>query len=219
MKSLAMFFIVSLFSIHSFANQPPEVSDTEVYQAIEDLALYVQSKDPQFNASQIYRDILNNSSEEGINVGLFLPTKRLLAFESHPTQRKRLEQILQLDSHNQIGEMDDSSQIPRRRLDLVANSKNECVGQCIRDIFGTAAGGATVGASIGGVAGGVGGAIIGGALGGVACSTSPQCNKDKDKKFSVPPGIDKIAEKFLPEKAKRKRDIVINPGPRRIKGW
>lgn len=222
MKSTLLFFVITFFTTYSFS-QDLEPSSSEVYQAIEDLAVYIHDKDSSFNASQVYRDILTNSSEVGIERALIIPTQKLLKFERVQTQRVRLQKIADLLPAPRDSEDDPASPF-RRRIDIVANSKNECVGQCIRDVVNTAAGGATIGVSIGGVGGAAGGAIIGAALGGAACATSPQCDKDKDKdkdknKIIISRDFDLQPRGDIREDIKKKRDIVVNPGPKRVRGW
>lgn len=224
MKSTLIFLLTSLICLPAFADAEMEIASADVYQAIEELAVYIEKKDPSFQASQVYRDILEHSSEVGLERGLIFPAEEFLQFESAPVERAKLKKILGMMPSNNPNEVDTTSRGPKpRRIDIVANSYNECVGQCIRDVLGGAASGATIGASLGGAAGAAGGGIIGGSLGGVACSTSPQCNgdkdKDSDKKIVRPRDIDQATQGSIQEKFKSKRIPSVNPGLVGVRGW
>ncbi|WP_374028892.1 hypothetical protein [Bdellovibrio bacteriovorus] len=215
LQFLACFFVASL----SYAEEVVEISTNQLYAAVEDLALYIQEKDGNFAASFVYRDILERSSELGWTAGVAGPANELLKYENNQKQRTRLQRIANLLSGDSESQRKEQTGPGKKRWEVVANSDNACVGQCIRDIISTGASGATMGGLAGGPAGAIGGGIIGASLGGVACSTSRECNKDDKKednktedKFRVPRDFDIRSNEQIQDKIQKKRDIVVNPG-------
>lgn len=224
MRSLAIFVLLFLNLSTALADSSTTLSESQLYQAMEELADYAAQKDSSLNQSQFYYKILENSEAQGLEVGLIKPLHSLYSFEKNDTKVKHLQKIfVRLGFPVPAKEQDTNPHSnPRRNIDIVANSNKECVGSCIRDILDGAAKGAGIGTAIGAAggpatagAGAAGGAIIGGALGGAACSTRPEC--DKDKRRIIAPSIDNNRASLDLNKIKRKRDIVINPGFQLIK--
>lgn len=223
MKKLLLPLLAFLFSPSAFALMANEqdITTHDVYQAAEELSAYTHEKDPARNASQTYRQILDNVDRRGLEDGLIHPLRKFQELESNPEMKDRLTQIL-----GTLGEKKRSSP-KRRNLDIVANVSNECISKCIDDVLNGAEKGARIGATIGalggagvGIASGAAGGIIGGSLGGVQCSVRKECNPDKDQgtnKLTLPPNyqLDHIKTEDLAQTLQKRKDIVINYGPNR----
>ncbi|WP_415062059.1 hypothetical protein [Bdellovibrio sp.] len=226
-----LFFILTLLNGYLSQATTVEPTKAQVYQAIEKLAQYASEKDLSSNSSQIYYQILRNSEVKGLELGLLEPARQLYWMEKDPRKEHLLRNIFTevgvAMPQKRIPQHPDKQPFnPRKNIDIVANSNNECVGSCIRDILDGIGNGAGAGGAIG-IAGGpatagaaaVGGAVVGGALGGVACSTRPECNKNDKNKFS---GRDfdftRSSRPNLEQIRRARYDIVINNGPSRWTG-
>lgn len=221
-----IFITISFLTLNLAYADTSEISENQVYQAIEKLAVYTHQKDADFNVQQVYYQILRNSEYRGLQKGLIEPLQRFYMMENDFQKQRDLEAIM-----TSIGGSQESAPKPkfnpRKNIDIVANSSNECMGSCIRDVLDGASKGAAIGGAVG-MGGGpavsagaaAGGAIVGGAFGAASCSTRPECNKDeKDKKKIVVP-MNEVDRPTVPlniaEIRQKKFDVVVNNGPR---GW
>jgi hypothetical protein len=181
MKAIVFISLIFLWTFPTLANEKfaREITEVRLYQAIQDLSSYIADTDPEFNATILYREFLNAVDENGLEIGLLRPAEKFLSFEKDSSRVEVLKKILSLeDPYSRDEEVQD--QPKPKDIGIVANSNDQCVGQCIRDIVTTAGGLASVGGAVGGPTGAMGAAIVGAALGGVICSTSPQCNKQEE---------------------------------------
>lgn len=223
MKKYFFICLLVLLQEKGWGFEEPQLTHAQVYQAAEELSGYIQAKDPDFHSSLVYRDILDNIDALGVENGLVRPIRILMSYEENPSLRQKLQDLIEFKNSRHQDEDMTHDKPKLKDVQIVANSDNQCVGQCIRDIISTAGGGATAGGAVYGPWGAVGGAIVGGALGGLACSTSPHCNKPvKENKHLV-------RDRFLDVDAgsaqghggyiKTRRERLVNPMPKHLRGW
>lgn len=229
MKAHILFLLI-IFNVTSTYANNSYIAENQVYRAIEQLAQYAHEKDQNLNLQQMYYQILHNSEERGLQHGVIEPLRRFYSMKHDPQKRYSLLEIMNsLHVETPLPAAPDNSVKPfnpRKNIDIVANSSNECVGSCVRDVIDNMTKGAAIGAAVGAgggpaVAAGsaAAGAAIGGAMGGVSCSTRSECKKnDKEQKKIVVPKKDLEGPNRLniAEVKRKKFDVVVNNGPR---GW
>jgi hypothetical protein len=195
------------------------LEDSDIYRAAEGLAQYIHEKDESKHPSQLYRRIIENIDNVGIEQALLRPLYTFKAMEAQSNLKGNLDRILV-----GLGE-NPKPFVPKKDISIVASASDACIAKCIEDVLEGAEKGAKIGGAVGmgggvatGAAGAAAGGVIGGSLGGVKCSVSEECKggKASDNKFVVPANydIDRIRSIDVGQYLKNSRRIVVNNGPR-----